>query len=265
MLTPNTVVESWLAIREKKPLVLCLTNYVVMNINANALLAIGATPLMAHSPKELPELIEKIDSLVINIGTLDDIWLDAMKIAIDCANQHHKPIVLDPVGCGFTQYRTQAAQQLAHQAQRLWIRGNVDEIQALLGQPSRAKGLDAQTDQTHNLREICHQVAQTFEANVVISGKTDWIYENHTHIQNQTGEAWMQSVTGMGCTLSALIGAFLPTSDHAGLAATACWTIAGELAKQHAQGIGDFNVRILDTLHQLTPEHLYTNQNWGIQ
>ena len=262
MLNAQTVIDGLNLVREQRPLVLSLTNYVVMNVNANALLAVGASPIMAHSPQELPELIEKVDSVVINLGTLDDTWLKSMHYAIELANRANKWVVLDPVGCGFTQYRTEAAQRLARLANRLLIRGNSQEIQALLSFSNHNNGLDDHSG-TVDIMGLALSAQEQFQAHVVISGQHDALVFNQHRIINQNGHPWMTQVTGMGCTLSALLGAFLPCDPNAPLSATSCWTLAGQVAAQHAQGYGSFMPAILDQLHQLTPTKIQHLQAWS--
>ena len=131
------------AVREQKPLVVNITNYVVMNNSANALLALGASPIMAHSKQEMAEMMSFAGALVINIGTLDSVWTPRMDFAVEQANANGKTVVLDPVGCGASQLRTDTSRRIAQQADRLIIRANASEIIALAGEQAQSKGVDA--------------------------------------------------------------------------------------------------------------------------
>lgn len=140
MLTEQ-IIQSLRAVREQKPLVVNITNYVVMNNTANALLAIGASPIMAHSQQELAEMMSFSGALVINIGTLDSLWTPRMRFAVEQANANSKVVILDPVGCGASTLRTETSREIARLADKLIIRGNASEIIALAASKRRAKAL----------------------------------------------------------------------------------------------------------------------------
>lgn len=251
----QTIVEALHSLRRQKLLVVNVTNYVVMNNSANALLAIGASPIMAHSRQEMAEMMAIAGALVINIGTLDSIWANRMQFAIEQANQHRKVVILDPVGCGASSLRTETARRFSSLAERLIIRGNASEIIALAGEASHSKGVDAMDSSQAALRAAL-KLADTYHCQIVISGETDYIVGPDTVIALHNGHPMMPHVTGMGCSLSALTGAFAAVGEVSGLAAAATMGVAGEMAAEQAKGPGTLQVALLDALYQLDDETL---------
>lgn len=246
----EAISQALMTLREQKPLVVNITNYVVMNNTANALLAIGASPIMAHSKQEMAEMMSLADALVINIGTLDSTWVERMRFAVKQANHHGKTVVLDPVGCGASTLRTETSQQLAQLADHLIIRANASEIIALASKQASGKGVDA-LDSSDVAWHAAQSLVHTYTANVVISGATDYIVTKTQTVQLHNGHVMMPYVTGMGCTLTALTAAFAAVGEDTGLAAAAILGIAGEIAAQQAPGPGSLQTTLLDVLYQL--------------
>jgi hydroxyethylthiazole kinase len=244
------IIDALANVRKTKPLVVNITNYVVMNNSANALLAVGASPIMAHSRKEMSEMMSFADALVINIGTLDSQWKNRMLFAVDQANRYGKPVVVDPVGCGASRLRTRVSRQLAARAANLIIRGNASEIIALAGSEAQTKGVDA-LDGSAAAVEAARLLNRTYQGNVVISGAADYVVTPDLVVKLCNGHRLMPCVTGMGCSLSALTGAFAGVGEETGLAAAAVFAIAGEIAAESAQGPGSLQVHILDALYHL--------------
>ncbi|SBS35379.1 Hydroxyethylthiazole kinase [Marinomonas aquimarina] len=242
-------------LREQAPLVVNITNYVVMNNSANALLAIGASPIMAHSREEMAEMMAFAGALVINIGTLDRTWIERMTFAVEQANDTGKVVVLDPVGCGATSLRTNSARHLAALAERLIIRGNSSEIIALAGQTSQGKGVDSQ-DASDAALDAAKQLVEQYQAQVVISGATDYIVNAEGIYTLNNGHPMMTRVTGTGCSLSAITGAFAAIGETSGLAAAAVMSVAGEIAAEQANGPGSLQAALLDALYNLDAETL---------
>jgi hydroxyethylthiazole kinase len=251
----DTIINALYAVREQKPLVVNITNYVVMNNTANGLLAIGASPIMAHSREEMAEMMSFSGALVINIGTLDSLWIPRMMVAVEQANNHNKVVVLDPVGCGASKLRTQTSRQIADAANKLIIRGNASEIIALAGEQGTSKGVDS-TDSSEAAVGGAQFLAKTFQCNLVVSGVTDFIITADRQIKINTGHVMMPYVTGMGCTLSALTGAFAAVGEETGLAAAAVLGVAGEIAAEQSKGPGSLQVNLLDALYLLDEETL---------
>ncbi len=251
----QTIVQHLNAVREQKPLVVNITNYVVMNNTANALLAIGASPIMAHSQQELAEMMSFAGSLVINIGTLDSVWTPRMTYAVEQANANGKIVVLDPVGCGASKLRTETSREIARLADKLIIRGNASEIIALAGEAAQSKGVDALDSSDAAIGAANFLVAE-YGASVVISGATDYVVTKDSTTALNNGHEMMPYVTGMGCTLTALTGAFAAIGDDTGLAAAAVLGVVGEIAAENARGPGSLQLNLLDELYQLDEETL---------
>ena len=249
------IVTALRAVRAQKPLVVNTTNYVVMNNTANALLAIGASPIMAHSREEMAEMMSFAGALVINIGTLDSQWIPRMVFAVEQANINNKPVVLDPVGCGASGLRTQTSRQIAQAADQLIIRGNASEIIALAGKKGQHKGVDA-LDSSDAAVGAARYLVDTYQCNVVISGATDFVITAESQLQLQNGHAMMPQITGMGCSLSALTGAFAAVGEKTGLAATAIFGVAGEIAATQSKGPGSLQLNLLDALYLLDEKTL---------
>ncbi len=256
-----TAEEIWSAvraIRETVPVIHNITNYVVMNSTANALLALGASPVMAHAEEEIEEMVAIASSLVINIGTLSPAWVRAMFKAAEAARKRKIPIVLDPVGAGATSYRTRTARELIHAVPPEIIRGNASEIMALLETNVKTKGVDstASSDAALAVGRALHEQSGSV---VCISGETDYTVGPAGIIQTRNGHVLMTRVTGLGCTASAICGAFAAvTQDPAAAAAEAMAVmgIAGEIASARSEGPGTLQIHFLDALYRLSGEDI---------
>ncbi len=241
-------------IRRAGPLVHNITNYVVMNTTANALLAIGASPLMAHAVEEAADITALSQALVLNIGTLSAAWIDAMLLSGKEAHRRNLPVVLDPVGCGATRFRTDTAHRLIQEIQPTVIRGNASEIRALVIAGSGSKGVDS----LHTPEEVLSDaIALSVSSGCVVSvsGPVDLICKGNTVLRVGNGHPMMTQVTGMGCSASAVTGAFLavnPVALDASRNAMAVMGIAGERAAREAKGPGSFQVTFLDALYGMT-------------
>jgi len=250
LMSLTTIQNALNSVREQKPLIVNITNYVVMNTTANALLAIGASPIMAHSQGEMSEMMAIADALVINIGTLDSLWIPRMRYAIQQANAFNKPIILDPVGCGATTLRTELAKELAGMSTHLIIRGNASELIAFSGRHSQTKGVDSQ-DSSDAAQSAAQKLIHDYQCHVILSGEIDFIISGTNQYSLYNGSSMMPSATGMGCTLSALTAAFAAVGENTGLAATAIMGIAGEIAAEKSAGPGSLQVNLIDTLYSM--------------
>lgn len=245
-------------VREKSPLVHNITNYVVMNNTANALLAIGASPVMAHAVEEVKDMVANASVLVINMGTLSEKWVDAMLLAGKAAKEKEIPLVFDPVGVGATPYRNQVAASIVNICKPSIIRGNASEIMSLAKEKATTKGVDS-TASSNTALEAAIRLAKDTGAIVVISGKEDFITDGQTVRSVKNGSTLMSKVTGMGCTATAIVGAFAAVNPDLLAAATHAMTVmgvAGELAAQKAEGPGTMQLHFLDALYNLTGETL---------
>ena len=244
------------------PLVHSITNYVVMNVTANALLAAHASPLMAHAPEELDDLTDIDSALVLNIGTLDAPWLESMELAGKLMRAKGKPVVLDPVGAGASRLRTEASLRLLDMVRPQIVRGNASEIMALAAEIRRAerlpspvdspstKGVDSLNDSREAV-DSARLLAERFACVVSISGERDFITDGKRTLMVEGGSALMPLVTGMGCSASAVTGAYAACAAPlvAAAAAMAVFASAGTKAAEKASGPGSFLPHFLDALY----------------
>ncbi len=256
MINIKDLIEDLEQVRSKSPLIHNITNYVVMNNTANALLAIGASPVMAHAKDEVAEMAGIASALVINIGTLDAAWVDSMIIAGKTASAKNTPVILDPVGVGATSYRTKVCKQIINECKPTIIRGNASEIMALCNSNVKTKGVDS-TDSSETALDTAKLLAQQTNAIVVISGQTDYITDGTNVETVNNGNPMMARVTGMGCTASAMVATFAAINNNpfkAGVHAMTIMGIAGEIAASKSKGNGSLQVNFLDELYNLSAE-----------
>ena len=250
--------ENLAKLREKKPLIHNITNFVVMNYTANALLACGASPVMAHAKEEVEEMVSFAGALVLNIGTLTPYWVDSMIDAGKKANQAKIPVILDPVGSGATKLRTDSAKRLIDELAISVVRGNASEVLSLAHEGSRTKGVDA----VHSVDEAADAaviLAGELNTTLAITGPVDLITDGKNVYRVFNGHELMGYVTGTGCTATVLIGAFLAVDSHpAEAAATALsyFGLAGEKAAAEASAPGSFQTVLLDTLYTMDKSQL---------
>lgn len=251
-----TAAATWASVQELRrvsPLVHNITNYVSMDVTANALLAIGASPAMVHAEEEVREFVGISHSLVINIGTLSPAWVRAMHAAAKEASTRGKPWVLDPVGAGATEYRTTVARELTHWKPTV-VRGNASEILALAGANAAAtKGVDSVHGSSDALG-VARELAGELGVVVAVTGAIDYVTDGERVLRVENGHPMMTRVTALGCTASALTGAFLAVQPDPLLAAAQALGIlgvCGENAARGAEGPGTLRLRILDALHAL--------------
>lgn len=252
--------ESLRRVRERKPLVHNITNFVVMNYTANALLACGASPVMAHAAEEVEEMVSLAGALVLNIGTLSPPWIEAMLKAGKRANTRHVPVILDPVGAGATRLRTDSARRLIEGLSIQVIRGNASEILSLAGEESgsRTKGVDS----VHTVDQVGQRavaLARELKTTLAITGAVDLITDGERICRVMNGHEMMSHVTGTGCTATVIIGAFLAINPDPLEAATqglSYFGLAGEKAAARALGPGSFQIALLDALYEMKEEEL---------
>jgi hydroxyethylthiazole kinase len=241
-------------VRERGPLVQNITNYVVMNSTANALLAFGASPAMVHSTDEVEEFVAISSALVVNIGTLSSSWVAGMRLAAALAGKLGRPWVLDPVGAGATRLRTRTAVDLLALKPTV-VRGNASEIMAISGSGSREapKGVDSR-HQSHEAIGPASALARANSVTVAITGEVDVVTDGSRTLLVEGGHPMMGRVTGLGCTATALVGACLavePDPVIATAAGLAALGAAGKAAAGVAGGPGSLQVALLDMLHSL--------------
>jgi len=255
-------------VRERSPLIQCITNFVTVNDCANILLAAGASPTMAQDIREVEESVAGANGLVCNLGAID--LVDSMNLAGKRANELGIPVVLDPVAAGGTTLRRQLSAKLLNEVHFSAIRGNASEIRALAGQESCGSGVDVATWDTitaENLPQsvqLIRNLAQRTGAVIAVSGAMDVVSDGTQTILLHNGCATMARITGSGCMLTTLIGAFCAAAPEypfeATCAAMAAMGICGELAEerrlQNKTGNATFRTDLIDAVFNLTEQEL---------
>lgn len=248
-------------LRKRAPVVHAITNWVTAGDVANALHALGARPVMASAPEEVKEIVAGSDALVLNLGTPDPIRVKAMFLAGSHASTLGKPIVFDPVGVGGSRFRMETARSLLSEVRVTIIRGNQAEIGAITGTGGQLRGIDAAAGPSDLSSAACALSRQT-GAVVAVTGPKDLIAKDEKNVFVENGHPIMAKVTGTGCILSAILGAFAavePDPLVAAVGAIAFFGVAGEKAALRAQGPGTFRPALLDVLSELSPEDLIAN------
>lgn len=249
--------------RAQRPLVHCITNYVTANDCANLLLACGGSAVMADDPEEAAQIVSLCAGLVLNMGTPNPRKLEAMRIAGRRANAVNRPVVLDPVGLGCSQMRKEAAQRLLAEVRFAVIRGNGSEISALARGTRAHRGVDADDALAGDAAADARALALATGAAVVSTGKTDIVTDGRRLWRVHNGHAMMAAVTGSGCQLSALTGAYAAAcpeqTAEAALAAVCAMGLCGETAHARLEpedGNATYRNYIIDAMYRLTPEGL---------
>jgi len=245
-------------VREKKPLVHHLTNWVTIYDCANVTRTIGALPVMAHAPEEVAQMAGIASALVLNIGTLTKDLVDSMLIAGETANRKGIPIILDAVGAGATDLRTNEARRLLKELKISIIKGNAGEIAAIAGVKAEVKGVES-IRVSGDPEKIAASLAKSKGLVVVITGKVDIISDSKTTYKVYNGHEMMGKIVGTGCMAASVIGAFAAVErDYAkaAAAALACFDIAGEIAAQNAKGPGTFKEAFFDALYNLNEKQV---------
>lgn len=250
------IADAFGRMRERTPLVQCLTNTVVTGWTANVLLAAGAAPAMVDNPREAGEFAAVADGVLVNLGTPQQDTVEAMRVAVAAAGAAGTPWVLDPVAVGGLSWRTSLAPELLELSPATIVRGNASEIIAVAG-GSGGRGVDA-VDRPEQAVEAAEELSSTGPA-VAVSGAVDHVLKGDRLVRVGNGHPWMTQVTGMGCALGALMAAYAgvePDPVVAAAAATATLTVAADMAAESSRGPGSFAVTLLDELSLLQPETL---------
>ena len=246
------------AIRERRPLVHQITNFVVMNETANATLALGALPVMAHAVQEVEEMATAASALVLNIGTLSDEWVEAMLLAGRAANRAGVPVVLDPVGAGATAYRTETALSLTRNLELAVVRGNSAELATLAGHRAEIRGVEAVG--VGGGPELAREAARALGCVAAVTGPVDHVSDGERVLAIANGHELLATVTGTGCMATAITGCFLGVRPDDPLEAAAealvAFGVAGEDAAKRAKKPGSFHVALYDALYDLDPKKL---------
>ena len=261
-------------VREKNPLTHCITNFVTVNDCANAVLAIGASPIMAEDVDEVEEIVNIANALVVNIGTLNHQQIESMKVSSAQANKTNTPITLDPVGVGVSKLRNETTTDLIKNYNPAVIRGNITEIKSisqlfnLIDETNTAKGVDACDDDAitqNNLKangEIIRKTAEKLNTVILASGPIDILSDGKTTIAIYGGDEMMPLITGSGCMLSAIVGGCVgaTTPFEGALLAILAMNKAGEKARakvnENKSGTGSFRTFLIDALYNTDAEEL---------
>lgn len=247
---PRTVAALLERVRTRRPLVHHITNAVTMNDVANATLAVGAAPVMAHAPEEVEEVAGRAGALALNLGTPTVQQVEAMLRAGGAANRASVPVVLDPVGAGGTAFRTAQAERVLAEVRIAAVRGNAGEIAALAGGTGGVRGVDA-TGEERVTPELVRAVAVRTGASVAATGPVDVVADATRLARVENGHPLLVRITGSGCMATAVIAAFAAVEPDAFVAAVSglvCFGIAAELAAEGAAGPGTFRAALLDAL-----------------
>jgi hydroxyethylthiazole kinase len=255
-ISPGTTLRE---LRERKPLVHQITNYVVMNETANATLALGALPVMAHAPQEVEEMVGLASALVLNIGTLSEHWTEAMLLAGRAASGRGIPVVLDPVGAGATAYRTETARRILDEASVTVLRGNPGEVATLVGAEAEVRGVESMASGIEPA-ELAGEAARRLGLVASVTGPVDHVSDGGRTLAVANGHPLLAAVTGTGCISSALTGCFLAAKPddplEAAAEALAALGVAAEDAAAGAAGPGTFHAALYDALAALDPDTL---------
>ena len=261
-------------VRKNNPLTHCITNSVTINDCANAVLAIGGSPIMAEDEEEMEEVVEIADVLVINIGKLSKEQIKAMNVSAAHATKTNTPIVLDPVGAGISQLRNNTIKYLVENNNITAIRGNISEIKAianiigLLNTESAAKGVDVSEDDIisrDNLEingNLVKELAKKLDTVVIASGPLDIISNGETTIVLDNGDEMMPLITGSGCMLTSIVGSCVAVNDpfEGSILASIAMSLAGEKAREQVDennlGTGSFRTFLIDYLYKTNVESL---------
>ena len=251
----SVAAELLVRLRTQRPLVHHITNFVVMNDTANATLALGALPVMAHAKEEVAEMVQEAGALVLNPGTLEQAWVEAMLIAGRRAGELGIPVVYDPVGVGATKYRTATGELFLKELRLSVVRGNSGEVGSLAGAGGQVKGVES-VQGVSDPAAVARSFAKRIGATVAITGKRDVLSDGVAVSGVDNGHEMMTRVTGTGCMATAVVAAFCAVERDALAAATAalvCYGIAGEEAARAARGPGSFRTALIDAIYALTP------------
>jgi hydroxyethylthiazole kinase len=229
-----------------------------MNEAANAILALGALPVMAHAREEVEEMVGLAGALVLNIGTLSEGWIEAMVAAGAAANARGVPVVLDPVGAGATRYRTETAKRLLDTLDVAVLRGNAGEVATLVGVEAEVRGVES-VDAGGDPAELARAAARSLGVVASVTGVVDHVSDGERSAAVANGHGLLAAITGTGCMSTAMTGCFLAAKDdplEAAVEALVAFGVAGEDAAVDAKGPGSFHASLYDALAALDPATL---------
>jgi hydroxyethylthiazole kinase len=242
-------------IRQQKPLVHHITNYVVVNDNANITLALGASPIMAHAMDELEDLVSIASVLYLNIGTLDKYWIESMLTAGKLAEKYNVPVVLDPVGAGASTFRTKTVEIMLNSFKINVLKGNGGEMLSIAGIKGGIKGVDSIKEASI---ETANAISEKYNLTAVVTGKTDYISNGKKSATINNGTDMFQMITGSGCMAGSVIASFHAVNKDpftASIESLVTFEIAGEMAIESSSGPGTFKEKLIDELFHFKKEY----------
>ena len=261
-------------VKSKNPLTHCITTFVTVNDCANAVLAIGASPIMSEDIEEVAEVVSIADALVINIGKLSHEQVEAMKISSAQANKINTPVILDPVGVGISQLRNKVTLEIIENYKLAAIRGNITEIKTIakltgiISESNTAKGVDvSESDNLNENADVISKLAAKLDTVILASGPIDILSDGETTIAIDNGDEMMPYITGSGCMLSSIVGSCIGATNplEGTMVAALLMTIAGEKARSKVDsenaGTGSFRAYLIDYLYKLDGQTLINKSN----
>ena len=251
--------------RRCRPLIHCINNHVTANDCANILLACGGSAIMADDLDEVIEITAMCDGLVLNMGTPSPRRIEALLCAGREANRLGHPVILDPVGVGSSAMRRNAAHQLLGKVRFAAIRANATEVATLVQGAKAHRGVDAdmEEEKMNIVAQNARLLSRETGAVVIVTGDTDIVTDGKTTYRVHNGHPMMRTVTGSGCQLSALLGAYITSNQErplqAALAAVCAMGLCGEIAYERLgalDGNASYRNYIIDAVYQITPDIL---------
>ncbi|WP_069808337.1 hydroxyethylthiazole kinase [Vulcanisaeta thermophila] len=251
-----TVINYWEdleKIRKTRPLIHHLMNFVVMNDAANVTLAVGASPIMAHAREEVEELASRANAVYINIGTLDDRWIESFILAGKAANKNNVPVLLDPVGAGATRLRTETVRRILTEVEVDVLKGNGGEMKALAGIGGLVRGVDSIDEASPDVAE---RLAREYGLTAVITGARDYVSDGNRDAVVSNGTPMLQYITGSGCMVGSVISSFMAVNrDYftASIEGLVTFEIAAEKAERRSRGPASLKLNLIDELYNMKP------------
>lgn len=248
-------------------LIHCITNPISMNDCANAVLALGAKPIMAQHPQECVQITAASKALAVNLGNFDDVRAESMMLSGSYASKHEIPVILDAVGVACSDIRLAYAHRYIDAVHPVVIKGNLSEMKALSGLTSHAVGIDTgevDEDQVVNHAHMIQTLARKYQCTILCTGKQDIMSDGVHTLLVHNGCDMMTLCTGTGCMLNVLCASFLSvttTPYEAAVAATVLFGCVAEKSYESVQTPGQFHMRLFDWLYALQKEDFMTMAN----
>lgn len=250
-------------VKTQQPLIHCITNPISINQCANAILSVGAKPIMAEHPKEVCEITNTSDALMLNIGNITDARIESIILSIRKAKERNIPVLLDVVGIACSTFRRKYVSNLLNKFIPSAIKGNYSEIKALYDEEYFSPGVDTEPSiDMDNITMVAAELAKKYKTVILATGKTDVITDGKRIVYVKNGTSELASVTGTGCMLGALCSTFMTSASPMDATISACcyFGICGELSRTK-NGNGSFMVNLIDKISTLGKEEIFKHLN----